>query len=128
MGRWTRRALYFAILCGFWLTFKQLEPRLFPVVKNFTIETAVDNLSSVSIYGRFDKVRDCEFIGVIAYSGNTHISVVFPPYPVVSRLPREQTYGPWMLIPKTSHLELYSHHRCTTGIVRTKMFEGALVL
>lgn len=131
LGKKTVYALYFAIACGFWITFKQFEPAMFPVIKDFTITRVIDSGDSLVIYGEFDKVRDCTFIGVVGYSNEEHVAVVFskhPRAPVVTRLVRHQTYGPWVLVPKVPQIELYSHHICATGSVTTKMFSGALVL
>ena len=131
LGKKTTWALYFMLACGFWLTFKQFEPTLWPVVEDFQITSAVDHGDRVIIYGEFNKTRDCTFIDVVGYSGKQYVSVSFglnPDAPVTSRLVREQTYGPWILVPKVPQLELYSRHICATGTVTTKLFSGALVL
>jgi len=128
LGRRTKGALYFAMACGFWLTFKQVEPTVFPVIKRFEITEVVDNGDTLTISGTFDKVRECVFIDMQGYSGGTYIAVVFSRYPVISRMARPQTFGPWLLAPKTSQLDLYVRHVCTTGEVTTKIFSGAIVL
>ena len=128
LGRWTRYALYFAILCGVWVSFKQVEPTLFPVVKDFQITHTAQEGGGVLISGTFRKVRGCEPVEVLGYSGNKYVAVVFPRYPIVTRLQREQTFGPWKLVPKVSHLDLYARHICYTGSVTTKIFSGVLVL
>jgi hypothetical protein len=132
MGQYTRYALYVAILSGAWLSFKYTEPTVFPVVTEFSIEEVQDVAdNTLRIKGSFNKVRDCRFIEVIGYSGDINVAVVFERFtktPTVSRLVREQKYGPWLLIPKVSELELYSRHSCVTGEVLTKLFDGAIVL
>lgn len=131
MGAMTRRAFYVALACGFWLTFKQFEPAIFPVVEDFVVEKAEREGDNVRLYGSFNKVRDCEFIDLVAYSGKNHIAVVYgkhPQAPRVSRIVREQTYGPWLLIPYYPKIEIYAHHGCSTGVVTTKLFSGAIVL
>jgi hypothetical protein len=134
MGRYTYWALCFALFAGSWLTFKEFESRFFPVVTDFRITEVVEQVdSTVDIYGSFSKVRDCEFVGVVAYSGPTLVRVSFVDgegrlYPDVTRLARKQFFGPWRLEPKTAQLELYVTHNCSTGIVVTELFEGALVL
>lgn len=132
IGKYTKCALMFAIACGFWLSFKQVEPRIFPVVKNFSIEAVQDLGSSIAISGRFDKVRGCRFVEIVGYSGNEFVTVTFkrsPDAPVVSRIVRDgQTYGPWLLVPKVPSIELFATHICSTGFVKTKIFSGAIVL
>jgi hypothetical protein len=127
LGRRTKGALYFAMVCGFWLSFKQIEASVFPVVTEFEILHAVDNGDTISISGEFNKVRDCRFVDLQGYSGGIYVQVIFPRYPTVSRLPRHQTFGPWVLSPKTVQLDLYSRHICATGTVVTRVFSGALV-
>lgn len=130
LGKFTRYALFFAIGCAVWLSFKKIEPAIFPVIEDFKIVVAKDLGDKVAISGTMDKVRDCEFIEVVGYSGEEHVAVVFNKYPgapVVSRLVRKQTYGPWLLIPKVPEIELYAHHICSTGKVTTKLFQGAIV-
>lgn len=135
MGKWTCWALMFAFATVVWLTFKQFEPAMFPVVERFEISRveARENNRAVTIYGSFDKVRDCEFVEIVAYSGPTFVRVQFMDnsgnyYPEVTRRVRKQNFGPWELRPKTSQLELYATHRCWTGLVTTELFKGALVL
>jgi hypothetical protein len=132
MGRYTRWALGFSLLAGSWLAFVELEPRFFPVIKNFVITEAVaQKNNTVYISGSFTKVRECKFTEVVAYSGPTLIRVVFldvgKSSPNVTRLAREQFFGPWRLEPKTPLLELYATHECDTGRVITEVFSGALV-
>lgn len=120
--------MYFAVACGLWLSFKQVEPAVFPVIKDFEITHIVGNGTSLQVSGVFEKVRSCEFVDVVGYSGDTYVAVVFSKYPATNRLPRRQTFGPWTLVPKTRTLELYARHVCSTGAVTTKVFEGAIIL
>ena len=135
LGRYTCWALYFAVACGFWLTFKFVEPTVFPVVKDFEITDAREVNGVLEIRGTFDKVRGCEFIDMVGYSGNTFVSIGFPPAtatattraPNVNRMVRKQTYGPWALVPTVGQLEIYARHSCATGLVTTNIFTGAIV-
>lgn len=131
-GRLTQYALYIALASFLWGAFKYIEPTVFPVVKDFTITSAEPAPGNrIKISGTFKKVRDCEFSGVIGYSGDQYVSITFSAAPdarVVSRIMRKQTFGPWLLVPKVSHLELYARHNCSTGEVVTKVFDGAIVL
>jgi len=127
MDRYTKYALYVAIFCGLWLSFKYVEPAVFPVVKDFRILN-VENYGedSLLITGEMDKVRSCEFIEVIGYSGEKFIKIEY--ITANTRLARKQTYGPWLLTPKVGQLELYSRHLCFTGEVVTPLFNGAVAL
>lgn len=133
MGPWTWWALIFTTLMVCWGAFKYFESEYFPVVEKFEITRAVarDNETMV-IYGRFDKVRQCEYVELVAYSGAMFVTVRFVDshgheYPTVTRRVRTQTFGPWVLNPKTAQLELYVTHSCLTGKVVTELFKGALV-
>jgi len=127
MDRYTKYALYVAIFCGLWWSFKYVEPAVFPVVKDFRILN-VENYGedSLLITGEMDKVRSCEFIEVIGYSGEKFIKIEY--ITANTRLARKQTYGPWLLTPKVGQLELYSRHLCFTGEVVTPLFNGAVAL
>lgn len=126
IDKYTKCALYVAILCGIFLGFRAVEPVVFPVVKNFTIVNVYEQgTNGLLISGTLDKVRDCEFISVVGYSGKEFIKVDSLPG---SRLVRLQAYGPWLLAPKVDTLELYMKHSCFTGTVLTKLFDGAVVL
>jgi len=127
MDRYTKYALYVAIFCGLWWSFKYVEPAVFPVVKDFRILN-VENYGedSLLITGEMDKVRSCEFIEVIGYSGEKFIKIEY--ITANTRLARKQTYGPWLLTPKVDQLELYSRHLCFTGEVVTPLFNGAVAL
>ena len=130
LGKYTKIALYVAIFCGLYLSFKAIEPTIFPVIKDFKIVDIIKEDNELVITGTFDKVRNCEFISVIGYSGNKFISVK-PDYvnsAFASRLVRIQTYGPWVLTPEVDNLELYAKHSCLTGTVVTSIFNGAIVL
>ena len=128
MGKLTRYALYFALISTVWFIFKQVEPTVAPVVTNFKITKAKTvNGRQLAISGTMDKRRDCEFISVLAYSGDKFLVVEFRNASVKSRLTGEQSYGPWLITPETSQLKLYSRHICTTGRVLTVLFDGAIV-
>ena len=127
MDRYTKYALYVAIFCGLWLSFKYVEPVVFPVVKDFKILN-VENYGedSLLITGEMNKVRSCQFIEVVGYSGEKFIKIEY--ITAGTRLARKQTYGPWLLTPRVNQLELYSRHLCFTGEVVTPLFNGAVAL
>ena len=116
-------ALYFTVGCVAWLTFKHVEPRIYPVISDFTIEVQEINNDNVVISGSFTKHRNCEFNAVLAYDDKRFINVDFPTHTQhhVSRLVREQTYRSWVLTPKSDHITLYATHQCDTGLVITEL-------
>ena len=132
MGKFTRYALCVAIASAAWAGFKRIEPSIFPVVTGFEItSTQSEDGGKLLISGTFNKVRSCEFMGVIAYSGSQFVSITFAAAQgsqTASRLTGRQTYGPWTLVPEVNQIELYSRHKCATGQVVTKLFDGAIVL
>ena len=128
MGKLTRYALYFALISTVWFIFKQVEPTVAPVVTGFKITKAKTvNDHQLAISGTMNKRRDCDFISVLAYSGDKFLAIEFEAKSRTSRLTGEQSYGPWLITPETSQLKLYSRHICTTGRVLTVLFDGAIV-
>jgi len=130
LGTKTKWALYFAVICAVWIGFKTIEPHVFPVIKDFTITKAIHVGENVAISGELNKVRACRILDIVGYSGKQYITVIYQDYPealISNRLVRSQTYGPWILIPNVPEVELYAQHLCTTGVVTTKLFQGAIV-
>jgi len=128
MGKLTRYALYFALIFTVWFIFKQVEPTVAPVVTNFKITKAKTvNERQLTISGTMNKQRDCDFISVLAYSGDKFLAIEFESASNTTRLTGEQSYGPWLITPETSQLKLYSRHVCVTGRVLTVLFDGAIV-
>ena len=131
MGRYTRYALYVAIMSAAWISFKKFEADIFPVVTEFKVTSAqAESGKRFSINGSFNKVRPCMFIEVLGYSDNQFVSIAFAALPgaqVPSRLLGVQTYGPWLLAPEVSNLKLYYRHQCSTGEVITNIFDGTIV-
>ena len=131
IGKVTQCALLVAITTSLWIGFKRIEPIIFPVVISFEITSAQsEDDGRLRISGTLDKVRPCEFLELIGYSGSQFVSIAFAALPdaqVSSRLTGQQTYGPWILAPKVSNLKLYSRHQCATGEVVTNIFDGTIV-
>ena len=131
IGKVTQCALLVAITTSLWIGFKRIEPIIFPVVIGFEITSAQSEAGKrLRISGTFDKVRSCEFLELIGYSGSQFVSIAFAAMPnaqVASRLTGRQTYGPWILVPEVSNLKLYSRHQCATGEVVTNIFNGTIV-
>ena len=132
MDKYTKYALYVAIFCSVWLSFKYVEPIVFPVIKDFKVLSVEKyKTNSILISGELNKVRSCELVEILGYSGKKFIKVEylnFDKKPAYNRLAREQTYGPWILTPKVNQIELYSKHLCLTGAVITKLFNGVVAL
>lgn len=123
----TRLGVQLAVL--FWSAwlFKQLEPVVFPVVDNFTIEHAFERNKGIAISGSMEKVRDCRFVEVVAYSDQHLVNVEFSETShVVSRIEGQQSWGWWTLTPAINRVKLYALHECWSGHVTTKLFDGEL--
>ena len=126
----TALALVFAICCGIWVGYKVIEPIVHPVVNTFTIDETRAVESGVLISGSLNKVRDCKFIQLVAYSGDEYVHVDFSPSKAVtdtSRRPRYQDYGPWLLSSHINTVTLYVTHDCSTGLVTSEVYNGSLI-
>lgn len=113
-----------------WLTvwLKTMEPELFPVITDFKIENVEQLDSGTAIEGTMLKSRGCEFKEVVAYSGSYLVDVQFSETTkIVSRIEGQQAWGVWLIVPKVKELTLYARHKCMTGTVQTKLFEGLLL-
>lgn len=116
-----------ALLIWSWIGFKQIESIIFPVVVNFQIEQVMVEDRDQMIAGTMNKVRDCRFQEIVAYSGDHLIGVSFTETPApVSRIEGRQAWGWWVITPPVKRLTLYARHQCATGDVMTKLFEGDL--
>lgn len=110
-----------------WVAFKAMEPSIYPVVSDFTIDEVKIEDSQQRIMGMMTKNRDCTFVEVIAYSGDHLVSLGFTETPVpVSRVEGRQAWGWWLITPPVKTVTLYSRHECATGEVTTKLWEGSL--
>ena len=119
-------ALAFILSSLLFVVFRDFEPIIYPVVKDFRIEDSEYIGDSLIISGSFIKSRsDCVFKDVIAYNGRRFIGITFmntPDRKTVNRLPGSQTYGPWRLRPATDYISIYSTHDCITGTVITLLY------
>ena len=115
-----------AVWLAVWL--KTMEPELFPVITDFKIENVEQLDNGTAIEGTMLKARGCEFKEVVAYSGNYLVDVQFTETTeIVSRIEGQQAWGVWVIVPKVKELTLYARHKCVTGTVQTKLFEGLLL-
>lgn len=81
-------------------TFKWMEGRFFPVVANFEIVSSETTNDGVFMYVNFDKVRDCDFIGINWYEGPDRLLLRFLEDEGQAPLSRPvglQVAGPWLL-------------------------------
>lgn len=99
-----------------------------PVVENFLFTTVVPQQDSILLYGTFDKVRDCTFIGMYGTISKdkhkSHIQVVFEE-PAKVRTLGAQEFGPWRVSISQEYfkgMQLYAIHDCHSGyLTRTKV-------
>jgi hypothetical protein len=124
----TLMALYFAITCGLWYIFKLVEPRLFPVISEFTITSQIEYEDRFVLSGTFIKNRQCVLGSILAYDDTNFITVLYPsPYGQhSSRLVGYQSFSNWGLTPKSDKVTLYATHECTTGLVVTTLTSATL--
>lgn len=107
--------------------FKQIEPYIYPVVGEFSIEQ-VENISDGSrIAGHMVKSRDCEFLELSAYTRDRFINIAFTETASpVTRVQGQQEWGWWLVTPRVKHITIYARHSCLTGTVITKLFDGEI--
>jgi len=119
--------LVIAAIVWSWFGFKAVEPTIFPVVTDFTINETTIQGNDQLISGMMIKRRDCLFESVVAYSGDHLVGIRFTETPSpVSRIKGDQAWGIWIVTPPVIELSLYSRHECATGSVTTKLWEGKL--
>ncbi len=93
--------------------------RSFPVVKDFKVTAQRSTDNSVLIEGTLDKVRDCKFLEITAYTQEgQQLWINFLDKPTansldVTRPVRVQLWGPWEIFNQgSSSMTLYVHHAC----------------
>lgn len=100
-----------AALIGQWL-----EHRYMPVVTGFAVTYTDHDDGSLVIAGKMQKVRDCRFVEVAAYSGDAYLSLDFSDRHLrdhgKTRAEGWQTWGPWSITPDTTPIRLVARHQC----------------
>ena len=95
---------------------RMIEHRYMPVVTGFAVTYRDQKDGSLILAGRMQKVRDCRFIEVAAYSGDTFLSLDFSDRHLrdhgQSRAEGWQAWGPWILTPDAPHVRLIARHQC----------------
>ena len=119
--------LYISLITWGWFGYKQVEGVINPVVKNFSIEQVIQEDEGTRIAGSMNKVRDCNFDEIVAYSDDRLVDIKFVDVRnVVSRVEGTQAWGWWLVIPPVDSLKLYARHTCSTGRVLTKLYDGEI--
>ena len=98
------------------IVFQWLEHRYMPVVTGFNVTYSEHDSGSLIIAGNMQKVRDCRFIEVAAYSGDSYLSLEFSDRHLrdhgKTRAEGLQTWGPWEITPDSMPLRLIARHQC----------------
>ena len=127
MSVYTLAALLFVILSALWLTYRNFESVINPVVIDFEVTHVEHHADSTLIWGELDKVRGCVFKGLVAYSGTRLLDVNFlKDGRTVSREPRYQLFGPWLVRPRADKIEIFTRHECDTGSVVSRIYNNSL--
>ena len=99
------------LLVGRWLEHKYL-----PVVSGFVVTYKDQTGGSLIIAGNMQKVRDCRFVEVAAYSGDTYLTLDFSDRHLrdhgKSRAEGHQAWGPWIITPNAPNVRLIARHQC----------------
>lgn len=97
----------------------RLIDRSFPVIKDFKVTSQKLQNGSVIIEGSLEKIRDCKFLELNAYTADGHkVWIDFLDRPkdrqLETRAVRVQLWGPWEIYTKgSSTITLYAHHACS---------------
>ena len=98
-----------------------IDTRVFPVVRDFTVNTVNRQDGLVTIEGTLLKVRDCDFLGLAVYGlpdGDTRLPLPHwtEQAPTRGRGVGFQPWGPWRIsvpdVPEIQYIEIVATHRC----------------
>lgn len=110
-----------------------VESRVFPVVTDVEVLEPVRLGQGVSFYTRFEKRRQCEFIGLVWYDGPHRHAVEFEPEAHLSPPTRPigaQATGPWRVsgITRIDGTRAVVFHRChPLWLTVTEFFDGGTI-
>lgn len=135
LNKWTKFPVILlccVVVMYSWIGFKHFEPSFFPVATGFEINqiTAKDNTLFIS--GVMTKVRDCKFESVTIYDNALRppklldVKFLDTPSGSVSRDEGFQAWGIWAITPKSRNIIITARHECSTGTVKTILFDGVL--
>ena len=92
------------------------EAKLFPVVTEFRVLEAKQHYNDTYVYVSFNKVRNCEFLGVNWYVGPDRLPIEFledAGNVSISRPKGDQVTGPWRVgIKSLEGTNMSVQHRC----------------
>lgn len=134
LSHWTKKALFALVgiaLMYSWIGFKFIEPKLFPVVSDFQIKVFRTNSTSLFIAGVMRKDRDCDIKYMTVYDNSgtppRMLDIEFSETAnIVNRQVGYQAYGDWIITPKSKNIIITAHHACSTGEVKTVLFNGVV--
>lgn len=115
LGLWALTAAVFvAAAISTVMLAQKLEHELMPVVTDFRVVRNEHIDGSIMVSGTMRKVRSCEFVQVVAYSGETRLKLeLLDAGDATTRAEGVQTWGPWRLTPeKHDPLHIHAIHRC----------------
>ena len=128
-----RRITFIIILVALFATARWYEATYMPVVPVFNIDRTHWDESVLTVWGKMDKVRPCNYGGVqvfyIGVDGEVRKARTSRPDPIVSRPPIEQRFGPIFVdLPQVDDvpnpgaaykeqtpLDFWATHECHTG-------------
>ena len=132
---WTKGpllALLFIISAWGWMWFEERQGEIFPVVEDFQVLDIQRDSDSLYISGTMRKVRDCSFERLTVYDKAVRPMRVLDyiyldtPNSVQSRDKGVQAWGVWKITPNTKNILLTAIHTCSTGLVKTTLYDGAI--
>lgn len=100
-----------------WPYFPRLEGRLLPVATPYVVSSETVTKEGVSFYVSFEKLRQCDFIGIAWYQGHQRLTLVLEPDRELAPATRPtggQFTGPWLLrgVDKLEGTQSVVLHRC----------------
>lgn len=97
--------------------FSQIEGRILPVTTQLQIVSQAVIEDGVTIYVSFEKLRQCDFLGLVWYEGSRRLTVDFAPDAAQTHPTRPvglQVAGPWLIkgVSDLEGTEAFTFHRC----------------
>lgn len=132
---WSKFALsllFVVILIWGWIAFKKAETILFPVVSGFEIHATHKTNGSLYISGVMKKERECTFKYLSIYDRAVNpirlleIEFLDTPKHSTTREAGFQAWGEWKITPQSKNILVTVTHKCSTGTVKTRLFDGVI--
>jgi hypothetical protein len=109
-----------------------IDTKVFPVVRDFTVNTVSRQAGIVTIEGTLLKVRDCDFLGLAVYGlPEKGDKIPLPHWTEDSHSSRGrgvgfQPWGPWRITvpehPEVRFIEIIATHRCVGPWTQTARY------